>query len=72
MRCEPVRNSMMTFDSAHSGPGRKLVTLTERKPICKRATGENTSTDAPVMKLLFVEVSGVFLEPAKGLEPPTY
>jgi hypothetical protein len=30
----------MTVYSAHSGPSRKLVTLTEERPICKRATVE--------------------------------
>ena len=60
---------MMTFDSAHSGPGRKLVTLTDTFRVCKRGTGKLQIETATLYENVIGDES---LEPAKGLEPPTY
>ena len=60
---------MMTFDSAHSGPGRKLVTLTDAIRVCKRRTTISQNETAALIRAFAFEGN---LEPAKGLEPPTY
>ena len=60
---------MMTFDSAHSGLGRKLVTLTDTIQVCKRGTGKLKIETAALKSNVLNNES---LEPAKGLEPPTY
>jgi hypothetical protein len=59
----------MTFNSAHSGPGRKLVTLTDTIRVCKRGTGKLPIETAALYENVIDDES---LEPAKGLEPPTY
>ena len=60
---------MMTFDSAHSDPRRKLVTLTDTIGVCKRRTTIFAGTKRGAYSRFGFDGN---LEPAKGLEPPTY
>ena len=43
MRIEPVRSLGLTFLSAHSGPGRKLVTLTEVSALLQVRDGKTNA-----------------------------
>ena len=72
MQIEPVRSLGLTFLSAHSGPGRKLVTLTEVSALLQVRDGK-TNARARECPTIAAELAGkMILEPAKGLEPPTY